>query len=54
MDRSLKVRLVPEEVAEQGCIQGGRVPDLRPLLLHSGGRERQGDPAIQGLWVCHL
>uniref|UniRef100_A0A4W2D7S7 Cold-inducible RNA-binding protein n=1 Tax=Bos indicus x Bos taurus TaxID=30522 RepID=A0A4W2D7S7_BOBOX len=31
MDRSLKVRLVPEEVAEQGCIQGGRGPDLRPL-----------------------
>uniref|UniRef100_A0A8C2RA65 Cold-inducible RNA-binding protein n=1 Tax=Capra hircus TaxID=9925 RepID=A0A8C2RA65_CAPHI len=31
MDRYLKVRLVPEEVAKQGCIQGGWGPDLRPL-----------------------
>lgn len=40
-------------VAEQGCLWGGLRADSRSLV-HSGGRERQGDPAIARLWVCHL
>lgn len=39
--------------AEQGCSRGGWV-STAGFFSCSGGRERQGDSAVAGLWVCHF
>ncbi|KAI2587617.1 CIRBP isoform 36 [Pan troglodytes] len=42
-----------EQSLEQVFSKYGQISeDLSPL--HSGGCERQGDPEISGIWVCHL